>query len=281
VRATKQPPPDADDPFGAALHEARTQGRGKTEDQVHEILREALRRHGALLPSYLIAIEARQIARPREMYLHPFRFARWARQIRERCEVEESADEAAFEEEVHRLANSLDRFRGDDFPEILGFSSSHTIDGYVHHVQVDPWTEEVAARIRTHVAPIRVEVVDTLPERNRPHPPGPNIDEVIARDIAETERRVEALGGREVTREDIDAWAATDEAAGEQADAAQARLAAIVAEVGGVERSAIHSWLADDGFEIEVYIAPWSLRSAGRIERAARPLAVTVKPLDP
>lgn len=72
---------------------------------------------------------------------------------------------------------------------------------------------------------------------------------------------------------------AVESAPADRAWAELSRFAAIVDRMRGVECFGLGCRPAADGFEFEVRIDPWSPKTARKIRRKARPLAVTVVPL--
>lgn len=63
-------------------------GPAKPEEQVREIVLNALRHHDAFISPRIIAFHARRIARPWEPLLHPLGFRRWWKRLAETPDVE-------------------------------------------------------------------------------------------------------------------------------------------------------------------------------------------------
>lgn len=147
--------PQDGDGFGGflqAIEAVRADSRGKPLEQVKARLVAELRKRDAFLPANMVEWHARTLAAPGWAFRHPLRARRL---LRDRdAESESEAAEAGVDSVQARLEEVIDREVDFD----VRISSTRTMDGVRHEVWLDPWSDELAVRLRASVAPIQVEV---------------------------------------------------------------------------------------------------------------------------
>lgn len=134
----------------SAIAEARPLARGQSETIARTVLLNALRRHDVFAPPGTVALIAWQLANPWRGLLRPFHSWR----VSKRLLAEPDPDEARFHHEVNAVSK-LTR----EVPQVRGTSSRRTVDGPVHTVWVDPWSQDLADYLHDLAAPIELAVL--------------------------------------------------------------------------------------------------------------------------
>lgn len=139
-----------------AIEAARPGSRGKPLEQVKARLIDELRKRDAFLSPSMVEWHARHMAVPGWALRHPLRARRLLREGRDQSKAAES--------EVDSIQARLERVIDRELDVAVTMSSVQTMDGVRHEVLIDPWSEELARRLRASVAPTPVEV---RPQRGR------------------------------------------------------------------------------------------------------------------
>ena len=145
-------PPDGNG-FGGfmqAVEAARADSRGKPLEQVKARLVAELRKRDAFLPANMVEWHARTLAAPGWAFRHPLRARRLLR--------DRDAESETAEAEIDSVQVSLENVIDHEVDFDVRISSTRTMDGVRHEVWLDPWSNELAVRLRASVAPIEVEV---------------------------------------------------------------------------------------------------------------------------
>lgn len=133
----------------SAIDSVKPDVHGLPQAEVEERLVSALKRNDSFLSMSSVRVIARDLRDPWWARLHPFKA--W-RQVRQDF-AEPDGDSDRYEAEAARLGAKLDEFQ-----DITSRVSKRTMDGMVHVVTINPWSDELASRIRDAVAPTAVTV---------------------------------------------------------------------------------------------------------------------------
>jgi hypothetical protein len=150
------PARDRVDAIMQAIEAAGAGSRRKPLEQVKARLVDELRKRDAFLSPNMIEWHARNLRGPGWAFLHPLR----ARRLLRQRDPESEAAETEIASVQARLENVID----DELDFGVRISSARTRDGVRHEVWLDPWSEELAQRLRDSVAPIQLAV---KPQRRR------------------------------------------------------------------------------------------------------------------
>lgn len=134
----------------SAIAEARPLARGQSETVARAVLLNALRRHDVFMHPGAVAVIAWELANPWRGLLRPFHSWRVAKRLL----AEPDPDEARF----HHEASALSKLTR-EVPQVRGTSSRRTVDGPVHTVWVDPWSQDLADYLHDLAAPIELAVL--------------------------------------------------------------------------------------------------------------------------
>jgi hypothetical protein len=138
----------------AAIESIRKDVRGLPLDQAEEQFVAALRRHDAFLPPATVRRLAREFSDPWWSVRHPLKAVRQARSEDAEPDLEARRCEAETDRLHERLCASeiCTKLRS------FSVSSTRTFDGMVYEITIDPWTSDMASRIRELAAPTPVTV---------------------------------------------------------------------------------------------------------------------------
>jgi hypothetical protein len=134
----------------SAIASVKTDVRGLSQAEAEERSVSALKGNDAFLSMSSVRVIARDLRNPWWARLHPFKAWRQTRRVF----AEPDPDSDRYEAEAARLGDKLDAFGG-----IASTSSRRTMDGVVHVVTINPWSDELARRIREAAAPTTVTVL--------------------------------------------------------------------------------------------------------------------------
>lgn len=132
----------------AAVASVKSELRGLPQEEAVNRLVSALRQHDAFMDMREVRVLARDLRDPSWARRHPVRAFRQTRQIFGRWDPESRRLEAEVEELSDRVW-----MKG-----VKCMSSRRTMDGMVHEVTIDPWSDELANRVREAAAPTAIIV---------------------------------------------------------------------------------------------------------------------------
>jgi hypothetical protein len=133
----------------AAVDSVKSDVRGLTQDDAEGRLVSALRQQNAFLDMPAVRVLARDLRDPWWALRHPLKAWRQTRQMFEAPDPESETSEA----EAEKLSRLVFQIEG-----VQGSSSRRTMDGVVHEVIIDPWSDELANRVHAAAAPTEVIV---------------------------------------------------------------------------------------------------------------------------
>ncbi|MFN3602843.1 MAG: hypothetical protein ACK4UY_15785 [Dietzia sp.] len=141
--------PEAIERIRAAVASVKSDVRGLSQADAEGRLVSALRQHDAFLSRASVRVLARDLRDPWWARRHPVKAFRQTRQLFAEPDLESGGSEA----EADELSRRLREFQG-----VEGVSSRRTMDGMEHVVTIDPWSDELADRVRHAAAPTEVIV---------------------------------------------------------------------------------------------------------------------------
>lgn len=138
----------------AAIDSVKGDVRGLPHTTAIHRLEEALRSQGAYLPADVVSHLARTMSDPWWPVRHPLRALRPL--VRRRATVD--SESVQTERQANELAAKLDPILESESLDSYSNSSRRPMDGMVHVVAIQPWSDRVAERIRFVAAPVPVKV---------------------------------------------------------------------------------------------------------------------------
>jgi hypothetical protein len=153
-------PDDRDDPerrlerIRAAVRSVKSEVRGLPQDEAEERLVSALRLHDAFLSRSSVRVLARSMRDPWWVHRHPIKA--WRQSRRDFDAPDPESDRCAAE--TARLSRKLEEISG-----VTTWFSKRTMDGMLHVVTIDPWSDELADQVREVSSPTSVTVVPAQP----------------------------------------------------------------------------------------------------------------------
>jgi len=123
--------------------------RGLPQDEAVKRLVSALRRADAFMGMREVRILARDLRDPWWARRHPVRAFLQTREIFRGPDLEGIRGLA----ESEKVSRRVGQIKG-----VRGLESRRTMDGMVHTVTIDPWSDELANRVRESAAPTAVNV---------------------------------------------------------------------------------------------------------------------------
>lgn len=132
-----------------AVDSVKSDLRGLSQDEAVKRLVSALRRADAFMGMGEVRVLARDLRDPWWARRHPVRAFRQTRQIFRGPDLEGIRCIA----ESEKVSRRVGQIKG-----VRGLESRRTMDGMVHAVTIDPWSDELARRVREAAAPTAVNV---------------------------------------------------------------------------------------------------------------------------